>query len=105
VSARWTKEQLEFIYKQTYAAAVAPALRRLSASIDSLNESSGILRINAKVPPQAVTVPLAEPNDMIRVDFPCHPEEPVKVDEHWNLDVACLVCGRCDGLLSQRRRA
>ena len=30
---------------------------------------------------------------MVRVDVPCHPEEPTKVDEGWDGEVACLVCG------------
>ncbi len=30
---------------------------------------------------------------MMRVDFPCHPEEPLKVSEDWDGDVACLLCG------------
>jgi hypothetical protein len=30
---------------------------------------------------------------MVRVDMPCHPEEPLKVDEDWEQEVACLVCG------------
>ena len=30
---------------------------------------------------------------MVRVDMPCHPEEPLKVDAKWDGEVACLVCG------------
>jgi DNA-directed RNA polymerase subunit RPC12/RpoP len=38
--------------------------------------------------------PLTEANDMKRVEFPCHPTEPVKVREDWTAPVHCLVCGR-----------
>ncbi len=37
--------------------------------------------------------PLTEPDDMRRVDFGCHPNEPVKVLESWSEPVHCLVCG------------
>lgn len=35
----------------------------------------------------------SETNDMTRVDFSCHPDDPVKVDGAWDGDVHCLVCG------------
>jgi hypothetical protein len=37
--------------------------------------------------------PLTESDDMIRVDFVCHPTEPVKVLEDWANPVHCLICG------------
>ena len=36
---------------------------------------------------------LTEENDMRRVDFECHPSEPLKVLEAWERSVHCLVCG------------
>lgn len=30
---------------------------------------------------------------MVRVEFPCHLEEPIKVDKTWKEDIACLLCG------------
>jgi hypothetical protein len=38
--------------------------------------------------------PLTEVDDMTRVDFDCHPTEPVKVLERWHKPVHCLICGR-----------
>ena len=35
-----------------------------------------------------------EPNDMRRVEFACHPAEPVKVLEDWSRHVHCLLCGQ-----------
>jgi hypothetical protein len=35
-----------------------------------------------------------EPNDMRRVDFPCHPSEPVKVLDSWSGPTHCLLCGQ-----------
>jgi hypothetical protein len=31
---------------------------------------------------------------MIRVDFDCHPTEPVKVLDDWDKSVYCLICGQ-----------
>ena len=36
---------------------------------------------------------LAEPDDMMIAEPPCHPNEPVKVPEEYALKVHCLVCG------------
>ena len=32
--------------------------------------------------------------DMARVDFECHPTEPVKVLDDWDKPVSCLICGQ-----------
>lgn len=37
--------------------------------------------------------PLTEPNDMVIVESPCHPNEPVKVPEEATSQVYCLICG------------
>jgi hypothetical protein len=34
-------------------------------------------------------------NDMAQLVFPCHIGEPIKVDEQWNQEVACVMCGTC----------
>jgi hypothetical protein len=36
---------------------------------------------------------LVEENDMRRVDFECHPGEPLKVLDDWTEPVHCLICG------------
>jgi hypothetical protein len=37
-----------------------------------------------------------DPGDMRRVEFGCHPADPLKVDERWTEPVHCLICGsRC----------
>lgn len=36
---------------------------------------------------------LAEPDDMVIIEPPCHPNEPVKVPEENAGQVHCLVCG------------
>lgn len=37
--------------------------------------------------------PLTEPNDMVIVEPPCHPHEPVKIPEEATARVHCLICG------------
>jgi hypothetical protein len=37
--------------------------------------------------------PLVEPDDMVIVEPPCHPNEPVKVPEERDGHLHCLVCG------------
>lgn len=41
----------------------------------------------------ATPEPLIEPDDMVTVEPPCHPNEPVKVPEEATQRVHCLVCG------------
>ncbi|MGB2874754.1 MAG: EamA family transporter [Gaiellaceae bacterium] len=58
-------------------------------------QSSEFVKIEAgPAPTRKNRPPLAEPDDMKRVDFACHPTEPVKVREDWKDPVHCLVCGR-----------
>ena len=37
--------------------------------------------------------PLTEPDDMVIVEPPCHPNEPLKVPEEATARLYCLVCG------------
>lgn len=37
--------------------------------------------------------PLTEPDDMVMVEPPCHPNEPLKVPEEATDRIYCLVCG------------
>jgi ribosomal protein S27E len=39
------------------------------------------------------TDPLHEPDDMVIVEPPCHPNEPLKVPEDATGHVHCLICG------------
>lgn len=40
-----------------------------------------------------VAEPLTEPNDMVAVEPPCHPGEPIKVPETATGRIHCLICG------------
>jgi hypothetical protein len=75
---------------------VDPELHTLKREIDRLNRRSGGLididvRLERDEPEPAPE--LDEPDDMRRVDFSCHPPEPVKVLDDWESPVHCLICG------------
>lgn len=82
-------------YAQQYAAAevLGPELEEFQRSIGEINQSGSIVQISMDVTVPSQPEPLIEPNDMVRVDFPCHPEKPLKVAENWEAEVSCLVCG------------
>jgi hypothetical protein len=43
-------------------------------------------------PPAPKDMP-PDPGDMRRVEFGCHPADPLKVAESWTAPVHCLICG------------
>jgi hypothetical protein len=53
----------------------------------------GIKMSTSGRPRSRTSPPLSEPNDMVGVEPPCHPFEPVKVLEGWSEPLHCLVCG------------
>jgi hypothetical protein len=54
--------------------------------------SGDFVRIEVDRGPGVAELP-AEPNDMRRVETPCHPGEPVKVLDGWSGPAYCLICG------------
>jgi hypothetical protein len=93
LDAWWTKEQLEYAQQLAAAEVLGPELRRMKGDLESGNRRSGMIRFGASMPSSSRPEPLTEPDDMVRVDVPCHPEDPIKVDEEWEGEVACLICG------------
>lgn len=88
----WTPAQLEYA-----RGAAGPELDRVVQ--DAMNDAfKGIKGISYK-PNRDFTLgiespdPLVEQDDMVIVEPPCHPNEPVKVPEHATKQVHCLVCG------------
>lgn len=90
----WTNEQVD--HAQALAANEAMKLveKHLRPSVDKVNRSGGMLRMDLDVPHGNPPAPLFEPDDMVAVEPPCHPEEPVKIIEDWDRLVHCLVCGK-----------
>ncbi len=88
----YTAQQIEYIQQQAIAEIVSPNLYRLQEQIEQV-ASTDLFRVEMNVPRLVEPEPLMEFNDMIRLASPCHVEEPIKVDEQWNQEVACVMCG------------
>ena len=89
-----TKPQAELARNIVARQVVGPMLKDFSDGLKGLGRSSGGM-ISATVDydePDALD-PLTEADDMTRVDFACHPSEPVKVLDDWQTAVRCLICG------------
>jgi DNA-directed RNA polymerase subunit RPC12/RpoP len=77
--AWFTKAQLELAERIVQAEVVGPMLRKFAHGTSGQAEE-----------PE----PLTEGDDMRRIDFTCHPSEPLKVLDDWRQPVRCLVCGQ-----------
>lgn len=88
----WTPDQLEYVQ-----GAAGPELDRLVQ--DELGDAfKGLEGISFEPDPNFTLGidapdPLVEPDDMVIVEPPCHPNEPLKVPEDAAEHVFCLVCG------------
>jgi hypothetical protein len=93
--AWWTEEQLAHAKQLAASEVLGPALRQIGREFGrgSRRSRASSIRFEFSSPSLPHPEPLTEQDDMVRVDVPCHPEEPVKVDEEWVQEVACLVCG------------
>ncbi len=92
VNAWWTAEQATYIRESLSG----PVLRELA---DQLGASLGPQHGNLVKVAVDYTEPepphvLHEPHDMVAVQSPCHPWEPVKIDGSWSRPLYCIVCGR-----------
>lgn len=100
-SGEWlTEAQSGFIEEEVLEQVLGPSLKELQDSIEGLGRGSGgLISITGhmEVPERTHAKPVFEPDDMKRVDFACHPSEPLKVDEAWTAPIHCLYCGRTDG--------
>lgn len=92
--AWWTKAQLKLVEATAYGEVIAPELRKLKRDMDRMNRrSGGFISMSMEISEEPEEPELSEVNDMRRVDFTCHPDEPVKVFENWDSAVHCIVCG------------
>ena len=81
----WTPAQLEY----AEALSVGPISRQLASELRrDFGKSVKFTPANNEVPDT-----LVDPDDMIMIEPPCHPFEPLKVSEEWSDPLHCLVCG------------
>lgn len=88
----WTPEQLEFA-RGSAGPAIEQALQDgMSGAFKGINGVS--FRPNRDFTLDIPTPePLIEPDDMVIVEPPCHPNEPIKVPEAVLARICCLICG------------
>lgn len=94
--AWFTPGQIEHVKAMAFNEVVRPALKGVGRSLNRRRRSSsGPVRVTGRfqMPSARRAPPLSERDDMKRVEFNCHPTEPVKVDEAWEGAVHCLCCG------------
>ena len=92
VDTWWTPAQLEYAH-----GAAGPALDQHVSDMlaDTFKGIKGFeFKPNANFSLEIPTPePLHEPDDMVIVEPPCHPNEPIKVPEAAAERLHCLVCG------------
>jgi hypothetical protein len=96
VGAWATTAQVELAKAIVMREVVAPKLQDFGRELERMNrQTGGLITFSARVERDEPTDDpmLTESEDMRRVDFACHPGEPLKILEDWRGDVFCLVCG------------
>lgn len=89
-----TKAQVALAQSIVAAQVVGPMLKDFTHDLSNIGRrSGGFLSVRAEFDEPEEMEPLTELDDMQRVDFACHPGEPVKVLDEWDRNVFCLVCG------------
>lgn len=91
-SGSWfTHAQIDLATNTVAREIVSPSLKDFARDLGP--SSGGFLSVGATYDEPEAIDPLTEADDMKRVDFACHPAEPVKVLDDWDQPVRCLMCG------------
>lgn len=91
-----TKAQVELAQSIVMREVVGPQLGEFGRELERMNrQTGGLVTFSAELKHDEPTSDptLTESDDMRRVDFACHPGEPLKILEDWQGGVYCLVCG------------
>jgi hypothetical protein len=91
--AWFTEGQLAFAQRTAVVEVVEPMLEKFADDIARRFRSAGMTTRSAPSRRTEEPDPLTEEDDMTRVDFGCHPSEPLKVLDGWHQPVHCLICG------------
>lgn len=84
-----TAAQVDVVEQVTSNAAAQMLNKVLSKSLGK----SSFLKITSSPPSTTAPRTLIEPADMVQVQSPCHPWEPIKIATTWIDPVHCIVCG------------
>lgn len=90
-SSWFTKAQIELATNTVATEVVGPMMKDFGRDLQ--RDSGGFLNVTTSYDAPDEMEPLTEDDDMKRVDFGCHPDEPVKVLDGWDRPVHCLMCG------------
>lgn len=85
----WTPAQLD--YQQAVVA--GPLMDQVADELFSGISDSKHFKVTRTSTQHEVPDPLVEPDDMIILEPPCHPWEPVKVGDDAKPPYYCLICG------------
>jgi hypothetical protein len=87
----WTKEQIEYAQRL----ALGKSMRLFNEGFKEIERhvQSGMIQIKHQETDPEPPLPVYEPEDMVIVLAPCHPWEPIKIDETWAQPLHCLICG------------
>lgn len=88
-----TKAQIAHAQRIAEAEVVEPMLAKFADDITRKFRSAGMTTRSDRRRHVEAPDPLTEDDDMTRVDFACHPSEPVKILEDWHEPAHCLICG------------
>jgi DNA-directed RNA polymerase subunit RPC12/RpoP len=90
-----THAQIELAQNMVATQVLGPMLKKFGNDIKGIGRGSGgLLSAEVKYDAPDELDPLTEVDDMTRVEFECHPTEPVKVLEEWDKPIRCLICGK-----------
>jgi hypothetical protein len=89
-----TQAQADLAQNMVQRQVLGPLLKDFGKDMDRIGRSSGgLISVSMDYDEPEELDPLTEADDMRRVDFACHPGEPLKVLDDWDRPVRCLVCG------------
>lgn len=91
----FTQAQLELAESVVATEVVGPMLKDFTRDINRIgHHSGGMFSVSASFDAPDEMDPLTEADNMTRVDFACHPAEPIKVLDDWDGQTHCLICGK-----------
>jgi hypothetical protein len=94
--AWWTKDQAEEATRVVANEGMPQILEQFHEGMEKATRGSKNLtykRGSGKLDVPEPREDATEADDMKRVDFRCHPEDPIKVLDGWDGAVHCLICG------------
>lgn len=87
----WTQDQVDYMREIAMGSAMQAIADEVKQTLRPRRNK--MLSFSVKSSDVQTPSPLTEPPDMVIVQSPCHPWEPIKVLDDWTERIHCLVCG------------